>query len=303
MQIRRLIRGPTPLLISIPHMGTFLPPDIKGRMTDAALKLPDTDWSLDKLYWFAVDMGASLLMSAHSRYVVDLNRPPDDSHLYPGQEKAEPAAAPKLQGALELDLDKSWLKGGQKTTPQEPLPQYVKTGLCPLETFAGEKIYKAGEEPNAIEKLNRVTAYWVPYHETLAAELQRIKQEFGYAILYDAHSIKSVVPRLFSGQLPDLTLGSAHGTSCAPAMVEAAYKATSGHGYSSVVNGRFIGGYITRHYGQPQHNIHALQTELAQINYMDENYPYQYDGAKAEKLQGVLKNVLTALLDWGRKRK
>lgn len=259
MQVRKLIQGTTPLLISMPHIGTFLPPDIKGRMTDAALKLPDTDWHVDKLYWFAMEMGASILMPTHSRYVVDLNRPPDDQELYAGQ---------------------------------------VKTGLCPLETFDGKEIYKEGEEPDDIEKLNRIGAYWEPYHESLSMELARLKKEFGCAILYDAHSIKSVVPRLFEGCLPDLNLGSAKGTSCAPELADAALKAASGQGYSTVLNGRFVGGYITRHYGQPQNNIHSLQMELAEINYMDENYPYLYDEVKAEKLQGVLRNVLTTLLEW-----
>jgi N-formylglutamate deformylase len=259
VQIRKLIQGTTPLLISIPHMGTFVPPDIKGRMTDAALKLPDTDWHVDRLYWFAAEMGASLLMATHSRYVVDLNRPQDDSSLYPGQ---------------------------------------VKTGLCPLETFAREKIYKTGEEPDDIEKINRVAAYWLPYHETLEMELQRLKKEFGYAILYDAHSIKSEVPLLFEGRLPDLNLGSAKGSSCTPAMADVALKAATGKGYSAVLNGRFVGGYITRHYGQPQNNIHALQMELACINYMDENHPYRYDEKKAEKLQVVLRGILGALLNY-----
>ena len=258
MQVKRLIQGTAPLLISIPHMGTFLPPDIKSRLTETALRLPDTDWHVDKLYWFAVEMGASMLMATHSRYVIDLNRPSDDSSLYPGQ---------------------------------------LKTGLYPQETFAGEKIYQTGEEPDEVEKANRVGAYWLPYHETLEMELLRLKKEFGYAILYDAHSIKSEVPLLFEGRLQDLNLGTAKGMSCATGMAETALKAASGKSYSTVLNGRFVGGYITRHYGQPLRNIHALQMELAAINYMDENYPYHYDEKKASKLQPVLKDVLTALLN------
>lgn len=261
MQVKRLIQGTTPLLISIPHMGTFLPADIKDRMTDTALRLPDTDWHVDQLYWFAVEMGASLLMPTHSRYVVDLNRPQDDADLYPGQ---------------------------------------VKTGLCPLYTFSGEKLYKEGEEPDEMEQINRVAAYWVPYHEALQAELARLKEEFGYALLYDAHSICSHVPMLFEGRLPDLNLGSARGASCAPDMAAAALKAASNSDFSPVLNGRFIGGYITRHYGQPQNHVHALQMELTWINYMDEKYPYAFDGKKAAKLQATLKDVLQALLAWGK---
>lgn len=262
MQTRRLIRGATPLLISIPHMGTFLPPDIKRRLTPAALKLPDTDWHVDKLYAFAEQMGVGILMSTHSRYVVDLNRPQDDADLYPGQ---------------------------------------VKTGLCPLETFDGEKIYQEGEEPDDIEKINRVAAYWLPYHEMLAEELRLLKQEFGYAILYDAHSIRSQVPRLFDGRLWDLNLGSARGTSCAPEMASAALAAAGNGDFSAVLDQRFVGGHITRHYGKPAEDIHALQMELIWDSYMQEELPYPYAPDKAAKLQTVLRPVLQSLLDWGQR--
>jgi N-formylglutamate deformylase len=263
-QRRRLIRGDSPLLISIPHMGTYVPPELKRRMTEDALQLPDTDWHVDKLYWFAQEMGISILMATHSRYVVDLNRPQDDQHLYPGQ---------------------------------------VKTGLCPLETFDGKPIYIEGDEPDEIEKLNRIASYWLPYHETLEEEVSRIRDEHGFAIVYDAHSIKTEVPRLFEGKLWDLNLGSANGNSCAPGMAEAALKAASSGGYSAVLNKRFVGGHITRHYGQPANDVHALQMELTWGNYMDETPPYAYRPEKAEKLQAVLKNVLQALLDWGKRRK
>lgn len=259
MQTRRLIQGTSPLLISIPHMGTFAPPDIKARLTPAALLLPDTDWHLDRVYDFALEMGAGLLTATHARIVIDLNRGTDDAHLYPGQ---------------------------------------VKTGLCPLETFAGEKVYKAGDEPDDIERANRIGAYWMPYHEALAAELSRIRDLFGYAILYDAHSIKSRVPRLFDGELPDLNLGTVHGKSAAPELAEAAFQAAASGRYSAVLNGRFVGGYITRHYGCPEKNIHALQMEMAWKNYMDEEYPFAYRAEKAEKLQETLRPVLAALLAW-----
>lgn len=261
MQVRRLILGTAPLLISVPHMGIFVPPDIKRRMTEPALKLADTDWHVDELYGFALEMGASLLTPTHSRYVVDLNRPQDDAHLYPGQ---------------------------------------MKTGLTPLKTFAGENIYQEGEEPDEIEKINRIAAYWLPYHETLQMELERLRRAHGYAILYDAHSICSRVPLLFEGRLPDLNLGSVHGASCAPEMADAAFKAAQSGPYSAVLNGRFVGGHITRHYGQPKEHIHALQMELVWANYMNEEFPYAYDAQKAAGLQVVLKNVLQSLLDWGK---
>lgn len=261
MQRRRLIAGDAPLLISIPHMGSYVPPDVKRRLTPEALALPDTDWHVDKLYWFAQDMGCSILMATHSRYVVDLNRPQDDGHLYPGQ---------------------------------------VKTGLCPLETFGGDPVYREGEEPDEIEKVNRIASYWLPYHEALQEEIARLKAKHGYVILYDAHSIKTEVPRLFEGQLWDLNLGSAHDKSCNPAMSQAALKAAEGGAYSAVLNGRFVGGHITRHYGQPENHVHAIQMELTWKNYMDETPPYLYRPEKAEQLQVQLKKVIAALLDWGK---
>lgn len=263
MQVRKLVQGETPLLISIPHMGTYLPPDIKSRLTDIGRTVPDTDWHLDRLYDFAPGMGAGVLMSTHSRYVIDLNRAQEDTNLYPGQ---------------------------------------VKTGLCPLQTFDGEDIYLPDEAPDDIEKLNRIAAYWLPYHETLAAEIARIKSIFGYAILYDAHSIRAEVPRLFDGRLWDLNLGSAHDSSCDPAMSQAALAAAASGEYSAVLNKRFVGGNITRQYGQPADNVHAIQMELTWDLYMDSGAPYHYQPEKADRLKPVLQAVLQSLLDFGRSR-
>lgn len=258
MQVRRVTRGDAPLLISIPHVGTHIPPEIAARMTAPALLVPDTDWHLDKLYDFAAGMGASVLTATHSRYVIDLNRDPADTDLYPGQ---------------------------------------FKTGLCPLETFAREKIYQDGAEPDAAEKQSRTAAFWKPYHDTLQEELARIKARHGYAILYDSHSICSQVPALFEGKLPDLNLGSARGASCAAEMADAALAAAQGGPYSAVLNGRFVGGHITRHYGQPKDNIHAIQMELVWDGYMRaEAYPYAYDEDKAAALKVTLRKILQALL-------
>lgn len=259
MQVRRLIRGSSPLLISIPHTGTYVPSGIKRHLSEEGLRLADTDWHVERLYDFASGMGAGMLSATHSRYVIDLNRPPDDEALYPGQHK---------------------------------------TGLCPLKTFAGEEIYLADEGPDEIEKPNRVAAYWLPYHETLQEELSRLREKHGYAILYDAHSIRSECPLLFEGKLPDLSLGTAKGISCAPAIEKAVMVAVEASGYSCVLNGRFVGGYITRYYGRPQDNIHAIQMELAQANYMNEDPPYHYDEEKAPQLQKALKGVISALLEW-----
>jgi N-formylglutamate amidohydrolase len=263
MKRHRLIRRDGPLLVSIPHMGHYVPGPIRHRMTDDAKKLPDTDWHVDRLYHFAEAMGVSILMATHSRYVVDLNRPEDDGHLYPGQ---------------------------------------VKTGLVPLETFEGRPIYKEHDEPDEIEKINRVASYWQPYHEALAEELARIKKQNGYAILYDAHSIKTEVPRLFEGKLCDLNLGTAHDKTCDPEMSAAALAAASSGDFSAVLNKRFVGGHITRHYGNPAENIHSIQMELTWGNYMDEAFPYPYREDKAQKLQETLKKVLQALLGWGAKK-
>lgn len=239
----------------MPHIGQYVPSDIKHRMTEAGRRVADTDWHLDILYKFAEEMGASILMPTHSRYVIDLNRPQEDTALYAGQ---------------------------------------VKTGLCPLETFAGEDIYRQGEAWDEIEKINRIGAYWIPYHDAIESELTRIKGIHGHAILYDAHSIKSRLPRLFDGRLPDLNVGTAHGASCAPHIADAVMAAI-GDRYTSVLNGRFVGGHITRHYGRPADNIHAIQMELVQDNYMDEE-TFAYDAGKAERLQESLWRVLGAIL-------
>jgi N-formylglutamate deformylase len=263
MQVRKILQGNTPLLVSIPHMGTYLPADIKQRLTPLGRTLPDTDWHLDQLYDFAPALGAGVLMSTHSRYVVDLNRAQEDTDLYPGQ---------------------------------------VKTGLCPLQTFDGDDIYLGGEAPDDVEKINRIAAYWLPYHEALAAEIARIKSVFGYAILYDAHSIRAEVPRLFEGRLWDLNLGTAHDSTCDPAMSQAALAAAALGDYSVVLNKRFVGGYITRGYGQPAEDVHAIQMELTWDLYMDAGAPYHYRADRADQLKPVLRAVLQSLLDWGRQR-
>src|SRR5262249_48234207 len=202
----------------MPHTGTFLPPDISARLTHAALQLPDTDWHLERLYDFVDELGASVLVATHSRYVVDLNRPPDNANLYPGQD----------------------------TTP-----------LVPLDTFHKQPLYHRGQEPDAGEIVERVATYWKPYHSQLTHGLQRLKKQHGYALLWDAHSIFSVVPRFFSGKLTELNLGTADGRSCGAGIGEGLMQKVSG--YSAVLNGRFKGGYITRPYGDPANGVPAVQ--------------------------------------------
>jgi N-formylglutamate deformylase len=257
MDIYTLHQGSAPLLVSLPHDGTAVPEDIAARLTDSARRVPDTDWHVSRLYAFARELGASILVPRHSRYVVDLNRPPDDTSLYPGQNT---------------------------------------TGLCPVVQFSGEPVYREGAEPDAAEIAARVGSYWRPYHDTLDAELQRIRGEHGRAVLWEGHSIRGTLPFLFDGALPVLNLGTAAGASCTAALQQrlAAVLAAQDE-YSHVVNGRFKGGYITRHYGVPETGVEAVQLEIAQHAYMDED-SFEYLPQKAERLQRVIRALLEAAL-------
>ena len=249
--------GTLPLLISIPHLGTELPPEFSAHMSPAAVITQDTDWHLDRLYGFARSLGASVLQARVSRYVIDLNRPPGGESLYPGQ---------------------------------------TTTGLCPTETFHGEPLYPAGAQPDATEQARRLQTYWKPYHAALAQELTRLKALHGAVLLWDAHSIAGVLPRLFEGQLPDLNLGTHSGQSCAPAIIDRVAAVAQGSRFSHVVNGRFKGGYITRHYGQPAQNVHAIQLEMRQALYMNEAAPFDYLESQASTVQPLLQAMLTAAL-------
>jgi N-formylglutamate deformylase len=244
----------------MPHCGTYLPPTLRPRLTDAAQALPDTDWHVDRLYDFAAGLGAGILRATHSRYVIDLNRPPDDRPLYPGASNTE---------------------------------------LVPTTLFDEGPVYRPGAAPDAGEAAERLAGYWRPYHERLAAELAALHDRFGVALLFDAHSIRSVVPRFFAGRLPDLNLGTGDGRSAAAdltdSLVEAASKTET---YSTVLNGRFKGGYITRTYGRPAAGIHAVQLELSQATYMDEDPPYAFRDDRAAALRPVLRRLLEALLKW-----
>jgi N-formylglutamate deformylase len=263
-KIFRFAAGTTPLLISFPHVGTVIPEALARRLTPAALALPDTDWHVDRLYDFAPALGAGTLVALQSRYVVDLNRDPAGDPLYPGAENSE---------------------------------------LVPLTTFAREPIYRAGEAPGAEEVAERVAHSFAPYHRALADELERLKQRFGFAVLWDAHSIASRVPRFFDGRLPDLNLGSARGKSAAPDLVRRALSVLeTAPPFSTVLDGRFTGGHITRHYGHPDQNIHALQLEMAEIAYMDESPPYAYDETRAAPLKRVLERIIRSILAWCNER-
>jgi N-formylglutamate deformylase len=255
----RFRQGTRPLLISMPHVGTYVPPALAARFTDEARHVPDTDWHLERLYDFADELGASVLAATHSRYVVDLNRPPDGASLYPGQSV---------------------------------------TGLCPVDTFDDTPVYaNPADVPDDDEVAARRDAIWVPYHRQLRAELDRLKAAHGTIALWDAHSIRSVLPRFFEGKLPDLNLGTANGASCDPALAETLLGiAKSATGYTGVLNGRFTGGHITRQYGNPAGGVHAVQLEMTQSSYMQEQLPFDYLPEVAAGVQPHVRRMLEAVL-------
>ncbi len=256
-----LTRGSTPLLISLPHIGRQVPPMLHADYVERALALEDTDWHLDALYDFAAGLGASLLVPAISRYVIDLNRPPQDAPLYAGANNTE---------------------------------------LCPTRFFSGEPLYRAGHAPGPQEIQRRRERYWQPYHDALRAELERLHGLHGHALLLDGHSIRSQLPWLFDGKLPDLNLGTAGGHSCAAGLRDAlAGVLANASRYTHVVDGRFRGGHITRAYGRPDAGVHAVQLEMCWSCYMDEAPPYLVDECRAIYLRPVLRELAATMLWWG----
>ena len=255
-----LSSGSAPLLISVPHAGTGLPADLIKRLVPRAATVEDTDWHLDRLYAFAKAMGASLIVPTYSRYVVDLNRPPEDTPMYPGVNN---------------------------------------TGLVPTRFFTGDALYRDGLAPDAAETATRVETYWRPYHAALAAELDRLRSLHGHAVLFDAHSIKSELPWLFDGSLPHLNLGTAAGSSCAASLAAALGQVLCGQArYSHVVDGRFKGGHITRRYGRPAEQLHAVQLEMCWRCYLDETKPQTWDATRAAEVAPVLRALVQAMIDW-----
>lgn len=253
-----LLQGTSRLLISMPHPGLLLPAEVADLLTPEARALPDTDWHLPRLYAFASGMGASLLMARYSRFAIDLNRPEDDAPLY----------------------------------------RSATTGLFPETLFDGASIFRPGATRSDEIKSACKERIWRPYHGRLMAELNRIKGEFGYAVLLDAHSICGEVPRLFDGMLPDFNIGTNDGKSCARSLADAIAKVCDAPGYAHIVNGRFKGGHITRHYGQPDRDIHAVQLELAQRTYMNEQAPFDYRPDLAENVQPILRRMVQTMIDW-----
>ena len=249
--------GDGPVVLGIPHAGTFVPQDALERLNARGRALADTDWHVDRLYDGLLE-DATLVRANFHRYLIDANRDPAGVSLYPGQNT---------------------------------------TGLCPLTDFEGLAIYEPGREPDAGEIEKRRAEWHAPYHAALAGELERVRQRHGVAILYDCHSIRSQIPFLFEGVLPDFNIGTDNGTTCAPAIQQAVEAVClSAEGYTAISNGRFRGGWTTRHYGRPGDGIHAIQMELTQLQYLEtEAAPFAYDAARAGRLRRHLEHILKQL--------
>ncbi len=254
-----LSTGNIGMLISMPHNGQQIPKSIADTMTDNAQNIADTDWYMDKLYDFASAMGIYTLNPTYSRYVIDLNRNPSGEALYSGADNTE---------------------------------------LCPTTAFDSSPLYLKNQQPSSAEITNRVEHYWQPYHQALADILKQLKRQYGKVVLLDAHSILSQVPRFFEGKLPDFNFGTADGVTCDKQLLKNIQKLELSP-YTSICNGRFKGGYITRAYGDPLNNIHAIQLELSQATYMDEP-SNNYNEENAESVKKQLKNFVQCLVDFAK---
>ena len=249
-------KGNSPLLVSVPHDGRLLSDDIKKSFKEKFLELPDTDWHMNRLYESFRDTRWNIISAHFSRYVVDLNRSSDGTMLY---------------------------------------NDYQSTGLCPIKSFSGEHLYSDNNEISELKIKRRVESYWKPYHDKIKQTLESIKSKYGYAILWDAHSIKSRIPNLFEGKLPNLNIGTNSGESCPNSITESIHKVANDSGFSVVINDRFKGGYITRHYGKPAENVFAIQMEIAQRTYMNE-LTLSYDERLSKKLTPILKLMLDTFI-------
>ena len=259
MSLIEVTRGNSPLVLGLPHTGTDIPDDCLARLNDTGRAMADTDWHIDRLYP-GLEPNVTTVRTPIHRYVIYVNRDPTGESLYPGQNT---------------------------------------TGLCPTTDFDGRPIYRNGQDPDAAEIERRRVTYHAPYHAALEAELERVKAIHGFAVLYDCHSIRSRIPFLFDGTLPDFNIGTNSGASCAPEIADATQKICSkSTGYTSIINGRFKGGWTTRHYGRPAEGLHAIQMELAQSTYMLERAPWDYLPDRADRTRALLKSILATLSDW-----
>ena len=256
MQLVRILEGSSPLILSQPHGGTYIPPELLCRYNENGLLLADTDWHINRLYDDLLQ-NSTVVQAIFSRYLIDANRPPSDDYLYSGLNNTE---------------------------------------LCPTVNFCGQPIYNSGMEPDKIEIAKRLRNYHSLYHDAIREQIKRVQKNHGSVLLFDCHSIKSNLPYLFDGNLPDLNLGSNNGKSCDIEIERAAVEVCSkASGYNYILNGRFKGGWTTRHYGNPEKGIHVIQLELAQRTYMEEFSPWKYIDEKANNLRGCLKKILNCL--------
>jgi formiminoglutamase len=257
MSVFEIRQGSSPVILAFPHTGTNVPPAIWDRLNGNGRLLADTDWHIHELYDDLLD-NATMVRATFHRYVIDANRDPEGISLYPGQNT---------------------------------------TGLIPETDFDGKSIWTDGAAPTEADIATRLRDFHAPYHVALAAEIERVKAIHGVAVLYDCHSIRSHIPFLFEGRLPDFNIGTDMGKTCDPAIEQATVTAASAaKGYTSILNGRFKGGWTTRHYGQPTAGVHAIQMELAQSTHLaSETPPFAYDEGKAEKLRVPLKSILSQI--------
>jgi N-formylglutamate deformylase len=266
------IRGDAPLVIGLPHTGTCIPDNTAVGLVSPWLARRDADWWVHKLYGFATELGATTVRTDISRTVIDVNRDPSGASLYPGM---------------------------------------ATTKLCPTMTFDGDALYETGHEPDDAEIARRTTTWFQPYHDALAGEITRLRETHTKIVLYDAHSIRSRIPRLFEGELPKFNIGTNSGSACAPALSDAVKRICIASGHSTVVDGRFKGGWTTRHYGKPEMGVHAIQMELSDHGYMDEpngmptpdNWPSPFSTERAAPMRAILRDVLKACLVFARSEK
>lgn len=252
----KITRGASPLILGCPHTGTYVPDEIRACLNAEGRLLRDTDWHIEKLYAGLLP-GATMVEATFHRYVIDANRDPSGASLYPGQ---------------------------------------TTTGLIPDVTFDNEPIWQEGKAPDKAETDRRLILFHAPYHAALKTEIERVKARHGYAVLYDCHSIRSVIPWLFEGTLPDFNIGTNNGTTCAPAIEQATFDICAAAGRTHILNGRFRGGWTTRHYGDPANGVHAIQMELAQSSHLaQEKPPFDLDPQKSEALRETLGQILHAI--------
>ncbi|MGO4526376.1 N-formylglutamate deformylase [Microvirga sp. 2MCAF35] len=264
-------RGDAPLVVSLPHTGTVIPDEYTRGLVSPWLARKDADWWIDQLYDFAAGLGATIIRTTISRTVIDVNRDPSGVSLYPGQ---------------------------------------ATTELCPTTTFDGEPLYELGTEPTTEGISERRARFFDPYHAALRAEIERLRARHDTIVVYDCHSIRSIIPRLFDGTLPHFNIGTNGGTTCASSLSDAIVTICSDSGFNHVLNGRFKGGYIARSLGKPDEGVHAIQMELACRGYMKEplgpvsegEWPTPYDDDAAAPMRTALKHILQTCLTFAQSK-